>query len=179
MAESHVVSGLVAKRGELAGEAEHCRRELRRLADELGHLDATIRLFDPDYDLGGIRARRRRSAHHWFGPGECQRLVLEVLRDAAGPLSDQGVTAAVVARKGMQDRPEVLAPLQKTALAVLRRLGGQGRGAGRRAGRRGAGLGAGVKGIRLPGAPGGGCCPANSRTSPDAAGCGRTWSGCR
>ena len=62
MAESHVVSGLVAKRGELAGEAERCRRELHRLADELGHLDATIRLFAPDYDLGGIRARRRRRA---------------------------------------------------------------------------------------------------------------------
>ena len=60
MAESHVVSGLVAKRGELAGEAERCRRELHRLADELGHLDATIRLFAPDYDLGGIRPRKRR-----------------------------------------------------------------------------------------------------------------------
>jgi len=126
MAESHVVSGLVAKRGELAGEVEHCRRELHRLADELGHLDATIWLFAPDYDLGGIRARKRRRALHWFGPGECQRLVLEVLRDAAGPLSDQGVTVAVAARKGLQDRPEVVAQLQKTTLAVLRRLAGKG-----------------------------------------------------
>lgn len=126
MVESHVVSGLVAKRGELAGEAAHCRRELQRLADELGHLDATIRLFDPDYDLGGIRPRKRRRGHHWFGPGECQRLVLDVLRDAVGPLSDQGVAVAVMARKGLQDRPEALAALQKTTLAVLRRLTGKG-----------------------------------------------------
>jgi hypothetical protein len=126
MAESQVLSGLVAKRGELAGEVEHCRRELHRLADELGHLDATIRLFDPAFDLGGIRPRRRRRGHHWFGPGECQRLVLEVLRDAVGPLSDPGVTAAVAARKGLQDRPEVLVALQKTILAVLRRLAGKG-----------------------------------------------------
>lgn len=126
MAESHVVSGLVAKRGELAGEVERCRRELHRLADELGHLDATIRLFAPDYDLGRIRARKRRRAHHWFGPGECQRLVLEVLRDAAGPLSDQGVTVAVAARKGLQDHPEAFAAPQKTILAVLRRLAGKG-----------------------------------------------------
>jgi len=126
MAESHVVSGLVAKRGELAGEVEHCRRELHRLADELGHLDATIRLFAPDYALGGIRPRTRRRAHHWFGPGECQRLVLEALRDAAGPLSDQGVMVAVVARKGWQDRPEGFGALQKTTLAVLRRLAGKG-----------------------------------------------------
>ena len=126
MAESHVVSGLVAKRGDLAGEVERCRRELHRLADELGHLDATIRLFAPDYDLGRIRARKRRRAHHWFGPGECQRLVLEVLRDAAGPLSDQGVTVAVAARKGLQGHPEAFAALQKTTLAVLRRLAGKG-----------------------------------------------------
>jgi hypothetical protein len=126
MAESHVVSGLEAKRGELAGEVERHRRALDRLGDGLRHLDATIRLFAPDYDLGGIRARKRRRAPHWFGPGECQRLVLEVLRDAAGPLSDQGVTVAVAARKGLQDRPEVLAPLQKTILAVLRRLVGKG-----------------------------------------------------
>ena len=126
MAESHVVSELVAKRGDLAGQAEHCRRELQRLADELGHLDATIRLFDPAYDLGGIRPRKRRRGRRWFGPGECQRLVLEVLRDAAGPVSDQGVAVAVAARKGLQDRPEALAALQKTTLAVLRRLTGKG-----------------------------------------------------
>jgi hypothetical protein len=126
MVESHVVSGLVAKRGELAGEAERHRRELHRLADELVHLEATIRLFAPDYDLGGIRVRRRRHRHQWFKPGECQRLVLEVLRDAPGPLSDHGVRAAVAVRKGLQDRPEVLASLHKTTQAVLRRLAGKG-----------------------------------------------------
>jgi hypothetical protein len=126
MAQSHVVSGLVAKRGELAGEAECCRRELHRLTEALGHLDATIRLFDPDYALGGIWVRKRRRGQRWFGSGECQRLVLEVLRDAAGPLSDVGVALAVATRKGLQDRPEVLAALQKTTLAVLRRLAGKG-----------------------------------------------------
>ena len=40
MAESLVLSGLIAKRGELAGEVEHHRRALQRLADELGHVDA-------------------------------------------------------------------------------------------------------------------------------------------
>jgi hypothetical protein len=36
------------------------------------------------------------------------------------------VTGAVAARKGLQDRREVFAALQKTALAVLRRLAGKG-----------------------------------------------------
>ena len=37
MAESLVVSGLVSKRAELAGEVEHHRQQLQRLAAELGH----------------------------------------------------------------------------------------------------------------------------------------------
>lgn len=74
MADSQALSGLVAKRGEPAGEVEHCRRALHRLADQLGHRDATIRLFDPDHDLGGIRPKKRRRGHRWFAPGECPSL---------------------------------------------------------------------------------------------------------
>jgi hypothetical protein len=36
------------------------------------------------------------------------------------------MAVAVAARKGLQDRPEVLGALQKTILAVLRRLAGKG-----------------------------------------------------
>jgi len=122
MAESNVLSGLVGKRGELAGEVEHHRRELHRLAEALGHVDATIRLFDPSYALGVIPERRRGSRQQWFGPGECQRLVLEVLRDAVEPLSGRALAREVVARKGLKDSRDVLAVVQKTALAVLRRL---------------------------------------------------------
>ena len=122
MAESQVVSGLVAKRGELAGEVEHHRRELQRLAEELGHVDATIRLFDPDYDLGAIRPRKRGQRTQWFGPGECQRLVLDTLRDAVEPLSGHALAQALVARKGLESRPEGVAPVNKTTRAVLRRL---------------------------------------------------------
>ena len=122
MAESQVVSGLVAKRGELVGQVEHYRRELHRLADELGHLDATIRLFDPNYDLSAVAVSKAGGRHQWFGPGECQRLVLETLRDAVEPLSGRALARALVARKGLEDNCDVLAAVQKTALAVLRRL---------------------------------------------------------
>ena len=122
MAESLVVSGLVAKQGELAGEVEHHRRELQRLADELGHVDATIRLFDPGYDLGAIRVRQRGHRHQWFGPGECQRLVLDVLREAAEPLSGNELTHALLVRKDLEGHREAPAQVKKTASAVLRRL---------------------------------------------------------
>jgi hypothetical protein len=117
-----VLSGLVVKRGELAGEVEHHRRELHRLAEALGHVDATIQLFDPSYEFDAISTRKRGSRRQWFGPRECQRLVLEVLRDAVEPLSGRALAREVMARQGLGDSRDVLAVVQKTALAVLRRL---------------------------------------------------------
>ena len=38
MAESHVVTGLVTKRAELAGRVEACRQELERLVADVDHL---------------------------------------------------------------------------------------------------------------------------------------------
>ena len=122
MADSQVVSGLVEKRAELAGEVEHYQRELQRLAAELGHLDATIRLFDPFYDLGSVRPKRRGRRTQWFAPGECQRLVLETLRDAGEPLSGRALAQMLVTRKELAGGHDVLAPVNKTAMAVLRRL---------------------------------------------------------
>ena len=122
MAESLVVSGLVAKRSELAGEVEHYRRELQRLADELGHVDATIRLFDPSYDLGTIRVRKRGPRNQWFAQGECQRLILEILREAVEPLSGHTLTHALLVRKELEGHREAATQVKKTASAVLRRL---------------------------------------------------------
>lgn len=44
MAESNVVSGLVAKRTELATLIAHHQREVTRIGDDLRHVDATIKL---------------------------------------------------------------------------------------------------------------------------------------
>jgi|HubBroStandDraft_6_1064221.scaffolds.fasta_scaffold2551673_1 hypothetical protein len=45
---SHTVAGLIDKRREIAGKIEHTQGELHNLVVMLDHLDATIRLFDPD-----------------------------------------------------------------------------------------------------------------------------------
>lgn len=126
MAESHVVGALVAKRGELAGDVQRHRRELRRLDEQLGHLDAAIRLFAPDYDLSGVRPRQRRVGGRRFGQGECQRLVLEVLRDTPEPLTDGQVESAVAASKGVDAQTPARAGLEKTTLGTLRRLAKKG-----------------------------------------------------
>jgi hypothetical protein len=126
MSDTQILGGLVAKRGELAGQVEQCRRDVQRLAQELAHLDATIHLFDPDYDLGAVQPKRPRHRQQWFASGECQRLVLEALRDAPEPLSARALMQAVSARKTLPEHPAVRAGVQKTVQAVLRRLAAKG-----------------------------------------------------
>ena len=125
MAESHVVTGLVTKRAELAGRIEAARRELERLEANVGHLDGAIKLFAPDYKLEGIRAKPPRRRNRFFIQGECQRLILEIFRDAAQPLSAVRLAEALAQRKGLESSPAVLDLVRKSALGAVKRLVGK------------------------------------------------------
>ncbi len=75
----------------------------QQLADHrvsLTHLDATLRLFDPNLLLpdSGPQQRERVS---WFRPGECLRLIYDVLREAPQPLTTRDVAGRVIAAKGI------------------------------------------------------------------------------
>ena len=80
MAESHVVSGLVAKRSEMAGLIQHYQSEIARVSGDLRHLDATIKLFAPEFDLRTVRAKEHRERNQYFRQGERPRMVLDILR---------------------------------------------------------------------------------------------------
>ena len=126
MAESHVVSGLVSKRGEMAGLIEYHRKEMGRLTGDLVHLDASIKLFAPDLDLRSLRPRahRRRNAH--FRAGEVPRFILDSLRRAGGALTSRAIAEQVVTAKGLEASPATLAAIQKSLLIALKCLAGKG-----------------------------------------------------
>ena len=100
MEHEHVLSALARKRGELAGEAAALRARLAQIATDLAHVDATIRLFDPDYDLADIRAKRPRGPDV-ARPGEMSRFVLDALREATEPLSTPTIAARLMTERGM------------------------------------------------------------------------------
>ena len=60
MAEPHVISALSNKRAELAGIVSQLQRQLGQQQANLAHLDATMRLFDPDIRPNKIRAKQQR-----------------------------------------------------------------------------------------------------------------------
>ena len=123
MAESHVVAALITKRAELAGLIEHQQKEMARLADDLAHLDATLKLFSPEIDLRTIRSKARRIRNRFFRLGECQRMVLDIFREAQGAaLSSRQIGEALAARQGLESTPVMIEQMQKNAIAVVHRL---------------------------------------------------------
>ena len=126
MADVHVMNALTSKRGELVGQMEDRRLELKQLGEELAHLEATMRLFDPQWVRDRVAVRRRSRRRQFFRSGECQRLVLEALREAEAAISEEALVAALLRAKGLEDQAEALPVLRKTALAVLRHLARKG-----------------------------------------------------
>lgn len=96
----HVVTALIAKRRELAGQIEHIQGELRRTTVELDHVEATLRIFAPTIDLEGLAPRPVPTAHHAFR-GEVSRIILEALRKADRPLSTTELTERVMKERGL------------------------------------------------------------------------------
>lgn len=122
MAEPQVIGGLRDKRAELAGMANRLEQELAQHRASLVHLDATMRLFDPDIRPEAIRPRQLRAHNDWFRPGECLRLIYDVLRDAAQPVTTRDLAGRIIAAKGIADADTRARQLiHKTILASLTR----------------------------------------------------------
>ena len=142
MAESHVISGLVAIRSKLDCIIQFHRNEIQRLSGDVGHIDAAIKMFEPDYDLRTIKAKAPRQANPWFEHGEANKMVMDVLRASSTPLSTRQIGEAMVAHKGhavngAQEWDTVLKPVlgaaqrleRKGILKMLGRVAGSGSGA--------------------------------------------------
>ena len=117
----HVLSGFVKRRAELAGEAENLRIRLAQIATDMGHLDAVIRQFDPEYDLGAIRAKRPRTQGA-AGRGEMSRFIMKVLRETTEPLATCDVTRRLMAERGQdkEDRRLVRLTMKRVGMALSR-----------------------------------------------------------
>jgi len=113
----YVLAGLTKRRAELSGEAETLRSRLAQIATDVGHLDAVIRQFDPDYDLGSIRPKRARPDDA-AGRGEISRFVLQVMREATEPVATHDVARRLMIERGQDAGDRQLVKLCQTALKV-------------------------------------------------------------
>ena len=122
MTESHVVSGLVAKRAEIVGQIEAFKSEIARLQGAVSFLDGSIKLFAPEYDLRTIKGKRTNQRNQYLEHGEGQRITLDILRAGGNALCSREIANQIVARKGIEADTHVIAQIQKNVLVVLHRL---------------------------------------------------------
>lgn len=95
-----VLSGLVNRRAEMAGELEKAQARVQQLYADLASLDAVIRQFDPAYPVEAIQARQRRDAtgDEFAALG---RTALGMLRKANGPLGTIEMAERMVVERGL------------------------------------------------------------------------------
>jgi hypothetical protein len=122
MAERHVIGALRNKRAVLSGTLRQLEQQLAQQRSNLAHLDATMRLFDPEIRPKDIRPRQQRARNAWFRPGECLRLIYDELREATQPATTRELAERIMHLKAMpttDDRCREL--VQKTLLSSLNR----------------------------------------------------------
>jgi hypothetical protein len=116
----NTIAGLVAKRAEIAGQIAQARAMLRQLIIDLDHVDAAIRLFDPSYDVDGIRPRTLPAGHVTYR-GELARIVLTLLREAPGPLTSKEVARQIMVERGQNTADATMVTIMtRRAGALLR-----------------------------------------------------------
>jgi hypothetical protein len=122
MGQTHIVSGLVTKRAEIDGQIIARLAEIKDLKQILNHIDRTIKVFSPEFDLRTIRATRTNTRNALFAHGEAQRLVLGVMRECGEAMTSRQITDAIIEVKGFEITTHTVAQVQKNVLNVLRRL---------------------------------------------------------
>ena len=116
----YVLTGLVKRRAEMAGEMKVILDRLARLDADLTHVDAVIRQIAPDFRLASIRPVRPKMAAGDLGRG-ITRFLLDTLRTAAEPLP-----TAFLSKRLMEERrtdPTNREAVNRVARYVRKRLG--------------------------------------------------------
>ena len=103
-----VLSGLLRKRQGIADEIEAMQAKLRRLILDIDAVDATIRLFDPESEVGIVRVRPLPRRHLAIR-GESSRLILCMLREADGPMTTRDIMFRVMQARGLNATDKAMA----------------------------------------------------------------------
>ena len=101
------VHALKRLHADLGGQIKENRREAKRLANNMKHIEAVLKMLQPGFNARSISAQRRYARRSPFKRGVGTRHIMDVLRAADGPLTSSQVAEAVL-RKGGITKPSAL-----------------------------------------------------------------------
>lgn len=123
----YVLTGLVKKRAELAGELAHMHDAIAEAVRNLEHLDAAIRIIAPDYEPEGIAPKLFRPPEDWSKRGQMGRMVLSILRNAKEPITTREIASRMILERGLAMDAKLLRVMTKRVGAALREQRERGR----------------------------------------------------
>jgi hypothetical protein len=110
MTDTHVVSALKEKRIQVASLIESLQGQIRKAVIDLDHVEAALRLFDPDVDLAALSPRKVAQVLY-DTKGDTGRVILETLRTSMRPLTTAQVCEAVMKARGLDTNDKGLCRL--------------------------------------------------------------------
>jgi hypothetical protein len=110
----------------LGGEILKNKERAAELADAMRHVEAVIKMLDPQFSLRGIAVKRRKR-NQWFKRGTLYRKALDVLRKADKPMTAAELGDAVLTAAGIQpDDRKAVQILGRSINSSLRNHAGKG-----------------------------------------------------
>jgi len=127
MENQNVINGLLRRRQEIADKLELAQGQVKQLVLDIDAVDSTLRLFQPDIEIGFVRIKpipRRHAA----GQHESSRLIYAVLREAPEPLTTRALVRAIMEARGMNTADHAMVETMRLRLATsLRKLRNRGK----------------------------------------------------
>jgi hypothetical protein len=85
----------------LGGEILKNKERAAELADAMRHVEAVIKMLDPQFSLRRVAVKRRK-ANQWFRRGTLYRKAVDVLRTAEKPMAATDIAWAVLKRANIE-----------------------------------------------------------------------------
>lgn len=102
------VAQLIHLHAQIGARLQANRAERAKLAADMKHVEAVIRLFDPSYDTRRIAVKRRNKANPYLRKGTAWRNALGVLRTAEKALTVREVAERILSGKGLTLAPKAV-----------------------------------------------------------------------
>jgi hypothetical protein len=125
--DTYLLSGLRNKRELIAGRIVELEKEAAQLREDLGHVEAVLRICQPGVKLPRVMPRKLDYRAKWFANGELSRHCRDYLREAGDQLaSADDIARAAMRKKGIANHNATRIRIIQTVLFALNRLGQKG-----------------------------------------------------
>jgi hypothetical protein len=114
MERPNTVAGLIEKRRTLLAKLKIAQADVQALTVDLDAIDTVLRLFAPEIEGRTLKAKRLPSPFY-AAKNEIQCLVLDTIRETAGPVTSLTIAERFCASRGMK-------PDDRTLMTIRNRI---------------------------------------------------------